>query len=172
MFATIDEAFEDLAQTLAGIPDGEWVPPLVVWTGGVEGVVLSTVQARLKSKCAELWRAWQHKRRAFAATVRRAVEVGHREGKSDGTIASELGIQQRQVRYVRDHILRAKGNRSGFDWAAKVSGIPRGVRRMELHQFAGVVCTRYQTAYSALRQWRVPGWGLKNGMAVRMEVGK
>jgi hypothetical protein len=170
MFATTDEAFEDLRRTLAGIPDGEWVPPLAVWLNAVEGLALGTVRARLERRAPDLLRAWRAKRDAHVGALKAAVRAGNGAGKGDKAIAEELGLEAGRVRYVRRGLPEAIGGRKFIDWAAKTAVIPRGVRRMEIRHFVRDVGTPYQTAYSALRQGRVPGWGLRDGLAVRTEV--
>lgn len=172
MFATTDEAFADLRKTLEGIPDGEWVPPLAVWLDHVDGVGLTTVQASLYKRNTELWRAWQAKRKAHFQTVKAAVVIGYSEGQNDGVIAAKLGIERSRVRYVRLQLPEKVGHRDFVDWAAKAKLIPRGCRQMEIRFFVADVGTPYQTAYSALRQGRVPGWGLLGGLAVRTEVAR
>lgn len=170
MFATTDEAFADMEQTLAGIADGVWVPPLVAWLGNVKDVGLTTVRARLETRRAELLQQWKAKRDAHLAALRQAIVDGYEEGGNDASIAARLGVEPARVRYVRKHLPQPIPGRLYIDWAAKVAGIPQDCAAMAIPGFVEALGTPYQTGYWALRKGRIPGWRLSQRKAVRVEV--
>ena len=170
MFATTDEAFADMAKTLAAIPDGEWVPPLIAWLGNVENTPLTTVRFRMIRRNWHLLELWQRKREAHMAAVKQAVVNGYAEGDDDGAIARRLGIEKSRVAYVRKHLPQPIPGRLYIDWAAKVAGIPQDCAAMAIPDFVEALGTPYQTGYWALRKGRIPGWRLSQRKAVRVEV--